>query len=161
MIIWRTLDWLNSNYEVCNSGVVRNKARKNVLKPNVSNSGYLQVRISINGKFTWFYIHRLVLIAFTRQNLTQINHIDGNKIHNNLDNLEWSTASHNKKHAYESLGLENHNKKKIAQITVDGQIVKVWGSFTDAVNEGYNRRCMWLVCNGKQRHHKNFKWQYV
>lgn len=161
MTIWKTLDWLNSNYQVCDSGVVRNKIRKNILKPNVSNSGYLQVRIPVNGKFTWFYLHRLVLNAFTRQNLSQVNHIDGDKLNNSLDNLEWSNASHNKKHAYSFLGFVNPNKKKVAQVDMDGNVVKVWDSLTEASNEGYSRRCIWLVCNDKQQHHKNFKWKYV
>ena len=69
---------------------------------------YLCVRPSINGKQVTFYVHRLVAEAFLHnpKNLPQVNHIDGNPRNNNIENLEWCTASHNIRHAYNT-GLIN------------------------------------------------------
>ena len=96
-----------SNYEVSNTGLVRNKTTNKILKGRLSKSGYLQVSIKIDetGKFSNRYIHRLVAEAFipNPDNLPQVNHKDGNRANNNVDNLEWVTCSQNTKHSYDVL----------------------------------------------------------
>lgn len=61
-----------------------------------------------SGKKKTYKLHRLVMMAFEPiENMEQmeVNHKDGNKLHNSLDNLEWCTASYNQKHAFH-LGLQ-------------------------------------------------------
>lgn len=69
---------------------------------------YLCVSLSIGGKQQTFYVHRLVAEAFlpNPEKFPQVNHIDGNPRNNNVENLEWCTASHNIHHAYNT-GLIN------------------------------------------------------
>ena len=75
--------------------------------------GYLGVRIYKNLKGKTFKIHRLVAQAFipNPNNLLQVNHIDGDKENNRVDNLEWCTCEENMKHSYK-IGLRDVDKMK-------------------------------------------------
>lgn len=92
-------------YRVLDSGELRELPQHGTSR----NLRYRCVRPSINGKQKSLYVHRLVAEAFipNPHNFPQVNHIDGNPENNNVSNLEWCSASHNIKHAYET-GLINH-----------------------------------------------------
>lgn len=82
-----------------------------VLSPTISNSGYLFLRLKINGKYATKYVHRLVAEAFipNPENKPEVNHIDGNKLNNCVDNLEWVTANENCSH-YRNLPVKTHTQ---------------------------------------------------
>lgn len=117
--IWRDIAVFNGDYQESNYG--RTKSFKHgkvkILKPSVSRNGYLYINLKSNGVHKRCLIHRLVAILFipNPDNKPQVNHIDGNKQNNRVDNLEWVTGSENITHAYE-LGLqksgEQHHKSK-------------------------------------------------
>lgn len=75
--------------------------------------GYYRVSLFINGKAKTYMVHRLVLSAFISnpdpERYTEINHIDGNKNNNALDNLEWCDRGYNQRHAYRN-GLKSAPK---------------------------------------------------
>lgn len=114
MEMWRKI---NDRYEVSSIGNVRSltvegfdsrgrvrkKTGKN-LKKVMKNDGYLVVNISGETK----RVHRLVAEAFleNNNNFKCVNHIDGDRSNNNLENLEWCTHSWNNHHAYKLLGRE-------------------------------------------------------
>lgn len=77
----------------------------------ISNSGYYYCNLSINRKIKLYYVHRLVAIAFipNPDNKEQVNHIDGNKLNNNIENLEWVTQSENCSH-YRNLPVKKVSK---------------------------------------------------
>ena len=108
------INGIETHYEVSNRGNVRNSNTGKILQPGVSNCGYLRVGIYYVKDNRQYYIHgsvhRLVAIAFipNPDNLPEVNHKDGNKTHNWVENLEWSSSSDNDYHAY-ATGL----KKKI------------------------------------------------
>lgn len=112
---------INTHYGIDQVGNVYSfKFRKTkVLKPIIGKSGYKSVIFSINGIRKQYDIHRLLAQYFiaNENNKPDINHIDGNKLNNNLENLEWVTKSENNKHALR-LGLRimpkgtNHYKHK-------------------------------------------------
>lgn len=90
------------NYVVCSTGKIFNKD-KLMLKPSLSNSGYLYVTLYNEGKRKKMYIHRLVAEHFLSESLyDKVNHKDGDKLNNALSNLEWCDTSYNTKHAYDT-----------------------------------------------------------
>lgn len=91
-------------YYISNMGNVKNKTGR-ILKPKITNKGYLSVALyNANGK-RWCYIHRLVAMHFliNSELKPNVNHIDCNPLNNNVDNLEWCTQSENIKYS-DSLG---------------------------------------------------------
>ena len=91
-----------SHYSVSINGEVRNDLTGQIKTPHKNGSGYYDVHLYDNSKSTVHKIHRLVADAFipNPEDKPCINHIDGNKTNNNVDNLEWVTHSENMKHAY-------------------------------------------------------------
>ena len=75
--------------------------------------GYYRVFLSEGGKPNGYFVHRLVAQAFipNSENKAQVNHIDGNKQNNNINNLEWNTREENEKHKREILGWDNKGEK--------------------------------------------------
>lgn len=106
---WKDIEGYEGMYQVSNLGRVRSfkKYREGrILKSFPDPNGYLKVSLSKNNKLKNHRVHRLVAIHFipNPQNKSQVNHIDGNKQNDNVNNLEWSTPSENGKHAYK-IGL--------------------------------------------------------
>jgi hypothetical protein len=113
---WRSIPEF-IGYEVSSLGRVRSIDRVcgnrpgitkgRLLTPFINRRGYLEVIIRKNSKSTAKIVHRLVAKTFLSnfENKPQVNHIDGNKQNNSLENLEWVTNSQNQKHAY-LLGLQ-------------------------------------------------------
>jgi hypothetical protein len=97
--LW-VLSTLNTNYYISNYGDVKNAKTGKILKPMLNHKGYYRVELS--GKL--YFIHRLVASAFinNKENKPQVNHIDGNKINNMVNNLEWCTNIENQRHAKEN-----------------------------------------------------------
>lgn len=96
------------NYAVSSDGVIWNVSKNTAVNifeksPNKENS-YLRVELWSHGNGKKFSVHRLVAAAFipNPENKSSVNHKDGNKQNNNIDNLEWVTNSENKKHAAEN-----------------------------------------------------------
>lgn len=97
-------------YQVSNLGKVKSLSRKKwcgssyanrnetILKEYIRNK-YYAVKLSKDGKTKHFKVHRLVAEAFIKKPELQVNHIDGNKQNNRVDNLEWVTQKENIEHA--------------------------------------------------------------
>lgn len=86
-------------YEVSNIGEVRNKKTGKILRQSLNSpNGYM--RVGIDRKH--YYVHRLVADSFYDGDHLKmdVNHIDGNKLNNELPNLEWVTRKENIKHAF-------------------------------------------------------------
>lgn len=92
----------DSHYSVSSHGEVRNDLTGQIKTPHPNNKGYYDVHLYDNSKRTIRRIHRLVAEAFipNQEGKPCINHIDGDKLNNNVDNLEWVTHSENMKHAF-------------------------------------------------------------
>ena len=114
--MWEHATKLPENYEVNSRGEVRNPKGQILKNISLNNCGYLRICIRKRPKLLKFFIHRLVAETFipNPENKKYVNHKDGNKLHNNIDNLEWVTAKENQKHA-----LENNLYKKNFQPMLD------------------------------------------
>ena len=90
------------NYSVSNDGLVRNDKYNHIKAQRLDKHGYPMTSIYQDGKAHTSRIHRLVAEAFidNPENKNQVNHIDGNKQNNNVNNLEWVTCSENMIHAF-------------------------------------------------------------
>ena len=109
-------------YEVDENGNIYNINTGKELIGSIYNSGYKIVRLMINGKSKGFSVHRLVAQAFLKNpnNLPIVNHKDGNKLNNKVNNLEWVTQSENRKHAIEEIKVNlAHGKRKKIDIKED------------------------------------------
>ena len=97
-------------YDVSEDGIVVNTKTNKVLKPYISKRGYYRVKLyMVEHSARMFQVHRLVAQAFipNPRNLPEVNHIDGNKLNNSVENLEWCTGKENIAHA-EKHGLRKH-----------------------------------------------------
>jgi hypothetical protein len=107
---WEAVNGTHGMIEVSTFGRVRSLLRpsKTVLKLQTDKKGYQRVRVTICGEKIGFKVHREVAKAFipNPDNKPQVNHIDGNKSNNAVENLEWVTNQENAHHAI-ATGLFN------------------------------------------------------
>ena len=107
--IWKDVKGYEGLYQVSNLGRIWSVKSQKYLKPYEGN-GYLKVDLfAKNRKRKKEYVHRLVALAFVPNpyNLPQVNHKDGNKKNDTVENLEWVTREYNNYHSYHTL---NHTK---------------------------------------------------
>ena len=108
------LNNIKTSYYITEDAKVYNEKTNKELKGTVSINGYRKIQFSIDGKKIGKYLHRLMAIYFLGLNEDSeliVNHKDGNKLNNSLDNLEIITSGDNLIHAY-SLGLKQPNSNK-------------------------------------------------
>lgn len=124
--IWKPVVGYEEQYEVSINGVVKRLDKISVnesgltikkgkiLKTRVNNRGYVEVRLSKHNKQSTTFLHIILAKAFIQNpdNKPQVNHLNGIKIDNSIDNLEWCTHAENIKHAHK-LGLYNKLYKPI------------------------------------------------
>lgn len=114
MEIWKDIIGYEGLYQVSSEGRVKRfykNGNEKLLKPRNVGWGYLQVSLGKEGKKTQYLLHRLVGMAFIENpfNKPQINHLNGIKTDNRVENLEWCTRSENQLHAYAN-GLQARPK---------------------------------------------------
>lgn len=126
---------------------------------HISRFGYANVMLYKNGKQKQHKVHRLIAEAFIPNpyNKPQVNHLDGNKAHNVVWNLEWSTAKENNIHASDT-GLI-HTAKKV-MVVETGEVFNSLGSCARAIggNAGNISRCL---NTDKSNTHKGLHFEWV
>lgn len=128
--IWKDIAGFEGIYKISNTGLVHSLPRYRTgkngsispvgglnLKQKVTKSGYLSAHLRCDGYSKYPCVHRLVAEAFIAnpENKPTVNHIDGNKKNNTVDNLEWSTHSEQMKHAVDNDLLEVRGSPKFSK----------------------------------------------
>lgn len=101
--IWREIEKGKGLYHISNYGRVKSLwyGREKILNPSVNSAGYLHFVLCVDGERFDCNVHVLVAENFVPnpENLPEVNHIDGNRLNNCADNLEWTTQGENVRHA--------------------------------------------------------------
>lgn len=100
------------NYSISDDGKVFNNKTNKELKKCISTSGYYYVQLIKNKKKNMKYIHRLVAETFIENTKEQVDHINGDKLNNNVSNLRWVTAREN----YYNYGYEERKKNRCRKV---------------------------------------------
>ena len=138
-------------YAVTSCGKVWSYKRKKFLVPTYNSKGYLQVKLCKDGKFKQYLIHRLVAEAYlpNPENLPQVDHIDNDKTHNCVNNLQWITNRDNNRKS---------KNKPILQYDLDGNFIREWSSATDVGKEV--RKNIVHCLKGRNKTAYGYIWKY-
>lgn len=160
MILWLDVPGYEGRYQVSNDGAVRN-AKLHPLTTHESPKGYRKVWLSTRGKLKCYSVHRLVASAFIPNplELPEVNHINGDKADNRVENLEWCTISHNRRHSAYELQNESGKPKRPVVCLNSGT---EYPSVSEAARQtGSNKQNVTLCCQGKRKHTKGLAWAYT
>ena len=175
--VWRDIEGYEGLYQVSSLGRVKSLDRyitnslgytllyKGViLKPRVSDFfKYYTVQLNNKDRGRSKSVHRLVAETFipNPDNLEQVNHIDENKLNNNVTNLEWCTPKENINHGTSIERRSEKLKQKVAKYSKCGKLIKKYDYMTQVELDGYDQGSVSKVCNGIRPHHKGYIWRYA
>ena len=138
-------------YAITPEGEVYSYKSKKFLTPYNSGNGYLKVQLFKDNEKKQYYIHRLVAEAYipNMDNLPQVDHIDNDKTHNYVNNLQWITHRDNNRKS---------KNKPILQYTLDGEFVREWECASDVGKEA--RVNIYCFLKGITKSAYGYKWKY-
>lgn len=158
------------------ASVPRARTKGGLLKPQPNKQGYLMVAIRYGKKYKLWRLNRLVALTFipNPENYEQVNHINGNKQDNRVENLEWCNQSHNQKEAYR-LGLQkpSEHQKQIARDyciknksikirAIKNKLTKIYSSMSDASRDlGISVSCISRVVNGVRKQSNGYRFEVI
>lgn len=173
MEMWKTIKGFD-NYKVSTIGKVQNIKTGKILTPFTTKNGYQVVAPSRGGVAYKMYVHRLVAEAFMPIENTdlQVNHMNGIKSDNRLENLEWCTSSENHLHRSRTLGIKSDSEhmKKMRDLAAQVHYKPVKCIETDVIyNSGVEAAkavqrspvSIWQALVGRTNTCGGFHWEYV
>lgn len=148
---------LDKKYYISNLGRFKNSYGIILDDYKINENGYKRVYI-LNKTYA---IHRLVAYMFIEnsENKEQVNHIDGNKLNNKVENLSWVTNQENCIHKFQT-GLGNNYKRKICQYSLENQLIKEFLSIREAIRET-KIGTIGQALQNRQKTAGGFIWKYL
>ena len=149
-------------YEVSNLGKVRNIKSGRLLKPRPNKDGYLRHCLYENNKKKELSLHRIIATAFIDNSEEKpcVNHIDENKLNNDLSNLEWCTVRENSIHGTRIKRIAEKLSKKVIQLDLNDNVLNEFESMKQAEQEtGVDESSISRCCNEKRKSAGGFKWR--
>lgn len=158
----RTVKRLNGTYSI----------QMRELRPKLTKNGYLAVKLLPARPNSSQLVHRLVMSAFCAQDAVRphVNHINGVKTDNRLENLEWTNKSENALHAYRTLGKRAHPRPQGSQSPLARAVVGInlttgerveFHSITEAKSIGCTPSGICSAISGVQHTHRGMHWHYI
>ena len=187
--IWRDIPGYEGYYKASNLGVIKSQDRHvshcrsksgscflkgKIKKYESDKNGYYKINLSKEGSTVKFFVHRLIASAFiiNPEKKFYINHRNGIKTDNRVENLDWCTHSENDLHAYKTglrkapysslgkFGKDHPRSKAVLQFDKKGDFIKRYESCTNASEDtDVSISMISSVCSGS-RHSKKFIWKY-
>jgi len=173
---WIDIRGFEGYYQVSNTGNVKSLTRKvktlkgrvNVRKgkevaKGIHPKGYVIVKLSKEGKQVTATVHSLVANAFIENPLSkpQVNHKDGNKKNNMVNNLEWNTHLENHDHAIRTGLLVQSLPRKIMLTNIISGEVKKFKSIAEAERNGFHKNGIKKCLKGEYKSHKGYLVQNI
>ena len=162
--MWKKIiiDNIETNYSVSEDGIIRNDNTNKILSQRIQ-QGYCHVGLTINGKVKSCRVHRLVAQAFipNPENKPYVNHIDGIRSNNNVENLEWCTPKENTQHAVRTGLMLPTRERAVIQFSLEGERLAEYVSLAEAARQtGSSVEKIVLCCQMQRKTHNNFQWRY-
>lgn len=166
--VWKSIPGYEDQYEASTYGRIRSLPRngtiktKRVLSLNHKNSGYIDVTLNKDGKRTTTHVHQLIAKTFidNPENKPQVNHINGDKTDNRIENLEWATSRENIRHKFDALGYKvvRHGMKPVMCVETG----EVFDAIKSAEREyGNSFGAIQRVVNSKRRTAYGLHWVFA
>lgn len=168
--MWKDIKGYEGIYQVSDDGMVRRILKDGKTKPIKNRDGkYYTVCLSSRCEKKSFNVHRLVAEAFLErpEGSNEVNHKDGNKHNNRLENLEWVSQKENLLHAIEELKHFPYGKqpRRVRCLDKDtGELIAEFNSISEAsrvVGSASARASIYHVCQGLQKTSHGFRWEFV
>lgn len=177
---WRDIEGFEGYYKVSSKGRIKSLERTCIRKGflygvperllSISNKIYKNVILTKNAKKYYYLVHRLVAQAFipNPECKKEVNHIDGNKYNNQIENLEWVSRTENQKHAKDIglrdlTGKDHPNSKKIGIYNLNMDFIKEFDCMTDLFKAyGFKtKQSVTDVANGLKSSYKGYKFKFL
>lgn len=161
---WLPVRGFEEAYLVSNLGNIWSLRRNKLLRVRKSTRGYGQVNLSLRGVMTTHRVHRLVATHFLPNplNLTEVNHLNENKLDNRVENLEWCTRSHNVNYGNRTEKQKAKVSIPVVQFSLNGTQIAVYPSVIQAARElKLSHSSISECCRGKRKTLGGYKWKYA